>query len=98
MVTPEYTNNNITIVIINQNGDRFYGEINNTEMVYKINGVISGGKIYAAGGQGRVITMELPFLEQNVGRMSGVMQSGGPAEGVSCMSGKFTVHRTSTTP
>jgi hypothetical protein len=85
----------ITIRILNQAGDRFYGEIITGGDTEKFVGVIAGGK-GVISGTGFVVFADMPVLEDSKYRIFGHGQGSSP-DGYMEAS-KFAVHRTSTTP
>jgi hypothetical protein len=85
----------LTISILNQQGDRFNGTVTRGTTTSPFTGVISQGKAIATA-KNAVITIDMPFYEASYWRMAGHYQnsdSSGYNE-----TGKFMVHRTSTTP
>ncbi len=93
----QYYTGTIITRILDQNGDRFYGETSTDggQTYGKFTGVISGGKGISTwvGGVG---TADMPFLEAGAWRMNGHWQSS--ESNGNFNTGKCTTHRVSTTP
>jgi len=83
-----------TIRILSQEGDRFYGEVTIAGNTGKFVGLIAGGRGIISGRGMMVVTM--PVYEAGFWRMTGHGHGSSPDGYLDA--GKFTVHRTSTTP
>jgi hypothetical protein len=92
----QYYNEAITIRILNQDGDRFYGETSTGGRPYsRFTGVISEGKGWGTG-KGVVSASIMPVYEAGAWRMTCHTQYPDPEGFID--TGKFAVHRTSLTP
>ncbi len=93
----QYYTGAIILRFLDQNGDRFYGEVTNDggQTYTKFTGVISEGKGLVSSPN-TVVTIEMPFLEGGAWRMGGHVQHS-ESDG-SMSTEKFTAHRVSTTP
>jgi len=93
----QYYNNIVfTIRILDQQGDRFYGEIITGDGGNeKFAGVIAGGK-GVISGVGMTVFADMPVLEGGAWRMTGHGQGYSPDGYLEAV--KFAIHRTSLTP
>jgi hypothetical protein len=95
----KYYSKTLTIRLLNQNGDRFYGQTSNDKGATWMDfiGVISEGKLMMTNAD-TVMSANMPFLEGGYWRMIGYYQRPAKTDGGDFSTGKFTVHRTSLTP